>query len=97
MLRELAPAPHGWIVRCGQVRRVILLDLDGAIGDLNFAARLRSRAIVSAQILRTPAPANHAHSLLAPALEDWFRGGAAPWSEARNQVLAEFAETLAAR
>jgi hypothetical protein len=97
VLRELAPAPHGWIVRCGQVRRTILLDLDGAIGDLNFAARLRGGAIVSAQILRTPAPADHAHSLLAAAIEDWFRGGAAPWPAARNAPLAEFSETLAAR
>ncbi|HUR46483.1 MAG TPA: hypothetical protein VMZ27_11455, partial [Candidatus Saccharimonadales bacterium] len=65
-----------------------LLVLDGVVADFNFAVRTKGGSMLSAQILRAPAPALQHFSRLAAVLEDFFRGSNSPWPLERNLLIA---------
>jgi hypothetical protein len=92
LVQKLARNPRGWILEHRDGLRSALLVLDGVVSDFNFAVRARDGAVLSAQLLRAPPPAEHHFSRLAALMEDFFRGGAPPWPLQRSQLIAGLLE-----
>lgn len=95
LVRQLARHPHGWLVEHRGGLRSALLVLDGVVADYNFAVMTASREIISAQILRPPAPAQQAFSNLAAVVEDFFRTGKPLWSAGRSMLEAGLLDAFA--
>lgn len=94
LVPKLARNPRGWLVEHRDGLRSALLVLDGVVADYNFAVMTASREIISAQILRPPAPAQQAFSGLAAVVEDFFRTGKPPWPANRSVLEAGLLETF---
>ena len=73
-----------------------LLVLDGVVADFNFAVRAKEGGIISAQVYRPPAPAEHHYSRLAAMLEGYFQTGIPPWPVEQNVLAAELLERFEA-
>ena len=70
--------------------------VDGAVADYNLAVQTRAGGIVSAQVYRPPAPAEHHYSRLAAMLEGYFLTGVPPWPVEQNVLAAELLERFEA-
>lgn len=94
LLPKLAREPRGWLIEHRDGLRSAILILDGAIADYDFAVRTTEGAILSAQIYRPPAPADHQFSALTAVVEDFLRGGQTPWPIERNILEAGLLEVF---
>ena len=94
LVPKLARNPRGWLVEHRDGLRSTLLVLDGVVADFNFAVRAQDGSIVSAQLFRAPAPAEHHFSRLAATMEDFFRTEKSPWPVERNLFIAGLLETF---
>ncbi len=88
LVPKLATDPRGWLIEHADGLRSTLLALDGVVADCNFAVRRANGSEVSAQLFRAPVPAQEHFSLLAAALEDFFRTGKPPWPSSRSLLTA---------
>lgn len=73
IVEKLVPKPRAWRVTQSNGLAVAILDLTGALEDLNFAVEMASGALASAQLYRPPAPMQDHFSPLAERLERFFR------------------------
>ncbi|HUR44372.1 MAG TPA: hypothetical protein VMZ27_00755 [Candidatus Saccharimonadales bacterium] len=94
LVPRLARNPRGWILEHRDGLKSTLLVLDGVVADFNFAVRTKGGSMLSAQILRAPAPALQHFSRLAAVMEDFFRGSTAPWPLERNLLIAGLLDTF---
>ena len=92
---KLARQPRALALEHEDGLRTTVLTLDGVVADFNFAVRAVDGAVVSAQLFRAPPPGEQHFSLLAAALEDWFRGGPPGWPLERGLLIAGLLETFA--
>ena len=90
LLEELVKSPRGWLVELQDGMQFVIAVMDGAIADYNVALQTRAGGIVSAQVYRPPAPAEHHYSRLAAMLEHCFRRGETPWPIEQSVFTAEF-------
>ena len=88
LVSKLANNPRGWIVEHRDGLRSVILVLDGVVADFNFAIRAGDGRILSAQLYRPPAPAEHHFSRLAEVMEAFFRTDKPPWPVERNRLIA---------
>jgi hypothetical protein len=95
LVPKLAREPRGWLIdHAGGLRSAILV-LEGVVGDIDFAVRMVSGEIISAQLYRPPTPDHHEFSRLAAVVEEFFRTGHAPWPNRRALLTAGLLETFA--
>jgi hypothetical protein len=94
LVPKLARHPRGWILRHRDGLRSALLVLDGVLNDFNFAVQTKAGPIISAQLLRPAPPRQHHFCRLTAAMEDYFRGGKAPWPVDRNLLIAGLMEAF---
>jgi hypothetical protein len=94
LVPKLARHPRGWLLEHRDGFRSALLVLDGVVADFNFAVRGRDQSVVSAQLFRAPAPAEHHFSRLTAVLEDFFQTGRSPWPVERALLIAGLLETF---
>ena len=94
LVQKLARNPRGWLLEHRDGLRSALLVLDGVVADYNFAVLTSKREIISAQILRPPAPTQHAFSALAAVVEDFFGTGKPPWPARRSLLEAGLLEAF---
>jgi len=94
LVPKLAREPRGWIIEHRDGLRSTILVLDGVVADYNFAVQTGNGQILSAQIYRPPAPAEHHFSRLAEVIEDFFRKRKVPWPLERNILLAGLLEVF---
>lgn len=88
LVPALARNPIAWLLEHGDGLRSAILVLDGVVADIDFALRMKSGELVSAQIYRPPAPARHEFSRLAEVIEAFFSGGSPPWPVERSVLVA---------
>lgn len=94
LVPKLARHPRGWLLEHRDGLRSAILILDGVVADFNFAVRTQNGDILSAQLLRAPAPAEQHFSRLAAVIEDFFLSGSSPWPIERNLLIAGLLETF---
>jgi hypothetical protein len=94
LVPKLARSPRGWLLEHRDGLKTALLVLDGVVADFNFAVRAQDGGIVSAQLLRAPAPALQHFSRLAAVMEDFFSTAKAPWAIERNLLIAGLLDTF---
>jgi len=87
LVPKLARNPRGWLLEHRDGLRTAILVLDGVVADINFAVRAQNGDVLSAQLFRAPAPAEHHFSRLAAVMEDYFRDGKSPWLLERNLLV----------
>jgi hypothetical protein len=92
LVPKLARNPRGWLLEHRDGLRSTILVLDGVVADFNFAVRVQNGSIVSAQLFRTPSPAEQHFSRLTAVMEDFFRTGKLPWPTERNLLVAGLLE-----
>jgi hypothetical protein len=90
----LARDPAAYAIDHADGLRTRVLVLNGVVGDINFAARPRGGAALSAQLYRPPAPNCHHLSRLAELVERFFDTGARPWPLERGFLLSGILEAL---
>jgi hypothetical protein len=89
LLEKLVKTPRGWLVELADGFQFAIAVMDGALADYNVAVQTRAGGILSAQVHRPPAPAEHHYSRLAAMLEHYFRTGVPPWPVEQNILVAE--------
>ena len=94
LVQKLAREPRGWVMEHRDGLRSAILVLDGVIADYNFAVLTSDGGIISAQVYRPPAPADHQFTRLAEVIEDFFRSGMRPWPVERSILIAGLLEVF---
>ena len=94
LVSKLAINPRAWQWTHRDGLRVTVLVLDGVVADFNYALSLEDRTIFSAQIFRSPPPAEHHYGALAVTLEDFFTTGQRPWPQDRDLRIAQVLERM---
>jgi hypothetical protein len=94
LVQTLARQPRGWVLEHFDGLRSSVLVLDGVVADFNFAVQTRDGPVISAQIYRPPAPAQHHFSRLAEVIDDFFVRRKPPWPIERNVLIAGVLETF---
>jgi len=89
LVQKLAREPRGISLQHKDGLRSTVLVLDGVVADINFAVQLRSGEVISAQVLRSPAPAENHYTRLVAVIDDFFRTGKAPWPASRGVLLSD--------
>jgi hypothetical protein len=79
LLETLVKEPRGWLIKDSDGFQYVIAMMDGAVADYNVAVQTAAGGIISAQVYRPPAPAQHHYSRLAAMLEGYFRTGIPPW------------------
>jgi hypothetical protein len=95
LLEKLAKEPRGWLIEHHDGLRWGIAVLNGAINDYNVALQTTSGGILSTQVYRPPAPAEHHYSRLAATLERFFRTGELPWPVEQSLFSMELLERFA--
>ncbi len=67
--------------------------LDGAIGDFNFAARVKGMGLLSTQFLLTPEPNVTYSACLVSKAEEMFVSGRAPYPVERTLLVSGILES----
>ncbi len=93
LVQKLARNPRGWLLEHRDGLRSAILVLDGVVADFNFA--VRGNEVLSAQLLRAPAPAERHFDLLAATVEHFFQTGDQPWPLERSLLIAGLLEAFA--
>ncbi len=94
LVPKLAREPRGWIIEHEDGLRTTVLVLDGVVADINFAAQARDNTIYSAQLLRSPVPAENHFSRLVAVVDDFFRSGEPPWPVERSVLQTGLMEAF---
>jgi hypothetical protein len=94
LVQTLARQPRGWVMEHFDGLRSTVLVLDGVVADYNFAVQTRDGPVISAQIYRPPAPAQHHFSRLAEVIESFFVRGKQPWPIERNVLISGLLESF---
>jgi hypothetical protein len=93
-LRRLARNPGAYLIEYRDGLKAAMLMLDGAIKDLNFAARLKgSPQIWSTQFLLTPEPNVTYSACLMQKAREMFETGAAPYPIERTLLVSGILES----
>ena len=81
--------PHAWIIERKDGLQTTMLLLNGAVGDMLFAAKLQGpEKIVSTQFLRSPGPNVQYSACLAANLQKMFETGEAPYPVQRTLLVS---------
>jgi hypothetical protein len=89
VLPQIVPDPHAWIIEYNDGLQATLLLLNGAAGDMLFAAKLAApEDIVSTQFLRSPGPNVHYSACLAANIQTMFETGQAPYPVQRTLLIS---------
>lgn len=88
LLPKLARNPVGYFLSHADKLQSTILMMDGVVGDLNFALRTRSRAILSAQLYQGPQPGVNHLCRLAEIVSPFLCGGPVPWPSSRAALVA---------
>lgn len=97
LLEKLVKEPRGVLIEHADGFACALMNFDGAVADYNVALQTAAGGILSAQVYRPPAPAEHHYSRLAAILEQYFRTGTPPWPAEQNLYTAEILRRLKLR
>lgn len=92
LLETLVKEPRGWLIEHADGFQFVIAAMDGAVADYNVAVQSGAGGIISAQVYRPPAPAEHHYSRLAAMLERYFLKGEPPWPIEQNVLIAELLE-----
>jgi hypothetical protein len=89
VLPQIVDDPHAWIIERKDGLQTTLLLLNGAVGDMLFAAKLQGpEKIVSTQFLRSPGPNVQYSACLAANLQKMFETGEAPYPVQRTLLVS---------
>jgi hypothetical protein len=89
LAQKLARHPQAWVVHFEDGFHATVLNLEGAVKDINVALQFADEKTWSTQLYRPAAPAREEYSLLCAQIEDFFRGGISPFPVARSLLVAE--------
>lgn len=93
-LQKLVRKPSAYVIEYRDGLRAVMLMLDGAIQDYNFAARLKgSRQIWSTQFLLTPEPNVTYSACLMHKAREMFESGVAPYPIERTLLVSGILES----
>ena len=92
-LPRLVRKPAVYFIEHRDGLRTTLLELDGAIKDFTFAARLKGGDIMSTQFLLTPEPDATYSACLAGKIEEMFVTGKAPYPAERALIVTGMLES----
>jgi hypothetical protein len=89
VLTQIVDDPHAWIIERRDGLQTTLLLLNGAVGDMLFAAKLQGpEGIVSTQFLRSPGPNVQYSACLAANIQKMFETGEAPYPVHRTLLVS---------
>jgi hypothetical protein len=92
-LPKLAKHPAAYFIEYRDGLRTTLLMLDAALGDFNFAARVRGiKGLASTQFLLTPNPNVTYSACLVSKIEEMFETGRAPYPVERTLLVSGILE-----
>ena len=92
LLEKLVQQPRGWLVQLEEGLVFVIAVLNGAVAEYNVALQSVNGGIISTQLYRPPAPAQHHYSRLAARLEQFFQSGTLPWPIEQNLLGVELLE-----
>jgi hypothetical protein len=92
-LPKLVKNPAAYFIEHNDGLRTTLLMLSGAVGDFNFAARIKGRGILSTQFLLTPVPNVTYSACLVSGIEDMIVSGRAPYPVERTLIVSGMLES----
>lgn len=92
-LPKLAPKPAAYFIEHNDGLKTTLLMLNGAVGDFNFAARVKGLGLQSTQFLLTPVPNVTYSACLVSKIEEMFETGRAPYPVERTLLVSGMLES----
>lgn len=92
VLPSLVPHPAAYLLEYRDGLHAVLLMLDGAVQDFNFAARLRGSGILSTQFFLSPNPNVTYSACLVSKIEQMFVTGRAPYHVERTLLTSGILE-----
>jgi hypothetical protein len=92
-LPRLVAKPTGYFVEYRDGLKAVLLMLNGAVQDFNFAARVKEHGVVSTQFLLTPVPNVTYSACLVGKIEEMFATGIAPYPIERTLLTSGILES----
>jgi hypothetical protein len=95
IVEKLVPEPRAWLFDHEDGLRTVIMDLTGALKDINIAAEIGFRSIASTQLYRPPAPMQDHFSPLAENVERFLRTDA-PEDARPASILAGLYERMIA-
>lgn len=87
-LQRLVSHPEAYIIDYRDGLRATMLNLQGAMQDFNFAARIKGRGNISTQFLLTPVPNVTYSACLMHKVEEMFSTGTAPYPVERTLLTS---------
>ena len=88
LMGRLVTGPIAFLVEYRDGLRATMLNLRGAVGDFNFAARIRGKGNISTQFLLTPVPNVTYSACLMNKVEQMFSTGIAPYPVERTLLTS---------
>jgi hypothetical protein len=92
-LRKLAKTPAAYFIEYRDGLKAVMLMLDGAVRDFNFAARLKGGQTWSTQFLLTPEPDVTYSACLMHKAAEMFETGTAPYPVERTLLVSGMLES----
>jgi len=92
-LPKLVPKPAAYFIEHNDGLKTTLLMLNGAVGDFNFAARVKGHGVESTQFLLTPVPNVTYSACLVSKIEEMFETGRAPYPVERTLIVSGMLES----
>lgn len=92
-LARLVSKPAAYFIEHNDGLKTTLLMLNGAIGDFNFAARVRGSGLQSCQFLLTPTPNVTYSACLVSKIEEMIETGRAPYPVERTLIVSGMLES----
>jgi hypothetical protein len=92
-LSKLAKNPAAYFIEYADGFKATLLMLNGAIGDFNFAARVKALGLQSTQFFLTPEPNVTYSACLMSKAEEMFATGKAPYPVERTLIVSGILES----
>jgi hypothetical protein len=93
VLPGLVKNPAAYIIEYRDGLRATMLMLDGAVKDVNFAARVRGTGVISTQFFLTPVPNVTYSASLVHKIEEMFTTGRAPYPIERTLLTSGILES----
>jgi hypothetical protein len=92
-LPTLVKNPGAYFIEYNDGLKATLLMLNGAVGDFNFAARVKGLGVQSTQFLLTPEPNVTYSACLIGKVEEMFATGKAPYPLERTLIVSGILES----